>query len=498
MSRTTILKQDTIEAMRASTSRKIETRQMSLRIIDGPHKGVEYRLEHELIRIGRAEWCDLFLPQDESLSKIHCECWLEEKGLHVRDLDSLNGIQINGVEVIDAYLKDGDTLKVGQTTLKLHSSQQTQEVDVCFRDPTGILVGKSRKMRKIFSMLSKVANRNIPVLLRGETGTGKTTIAHALHQMGKNSKAPFVVVSCGALPSNLIESALFGHEKGAFTGADKASKGFFEQAEGGTIFLDEIGELPIHLQPKLLDVLERRMVRRIGGTKEIPVNLRILTATHRNLEKEIKRGTFREDLFFRISVLELTVPALRERREDIAILTQAFLHDLCPNQNILLTNSASQALEEHLWPGNIRELRNVLERSITFLEGNVIEAADLHMESRSFSVEDTDPGRSHSTHNSDAGSYSELATPNRTVSSDPNETLQAQVLLPFFPLKENEPPRAIKDLLFDVECLIIKQALQECNFHAPTAAKLLNISESWLYARFKRYGIDPKMRGSDF
>ncbi len=309
-------------------------------------------------------------------------------------------------------------------------------------------------MRKIFTILPRLAQRKITTLLSGETGTGKTSIAKAIHLEGHSEDAPFVVVNCGALPPSLIESTLFGHEKGAFIGADQRKEGFFEQAHGGTLFLDEIAELPLDLQPKLLDVLERRKVRRLGGTQEIDVDFHLLTATHKTLVDECKAGRFREDLFFRLTVMELVVPPLRERVEDIPLLVEAFLKELSPEQAVHLTGDALEKLQRYLWPGNIRELRNVLERVLVFLDGDSIGADALELE-----------------HRSGKGPSSSFWDEKRQW---------VEEAFPSLPLGEHDPPLSLKDILKHAERFYITQLLDETNFNAPEAAQLLSLSESWL------------------
>lgn len=454
--------------MQGLVSSTLTTGDFSLEVVEGPHEGLTLYIEKDIIRIGREDWCDLVLPDDPWVSVVHCECFFDEKGLRVRDLKSRNGIKLNDAPVLDAYLVPGSKLQVGLSVLKLRSHQKTQERSISFYDNTQSLLGKSMAMRKIFTILPRLAQRNITTLLSGETGTGKTSIAKAIHLEGHPDDAPFVVVNCGALPPSLIESALFGHEKGAFTGANQRKEGFFEQAHGGTLFLDEIAELPLDLQPKLLDVLERRKVRRLGGAQEIDVDFHLLTATHKTLADECKAGRFREDLFFRLSVMELVVPPLRERVEDIPLLVEAFLKELNPEQAVYLTGDALDKLQRYLWPGNIRELKNVLERVLVFLEGDSIGADALELERRS--------GKG----------------PSSSFWDDKRKWVEEA--FPSLPLGEHDPPLSLKDILKHAERFYITQALDETNFNAPEAAQLLSLSESWLYSRVRLYGLNTKKR----
>lgn len=454
-------------------SETVAIRDLSLEVLEGPNQGKTLHLDKEMIRIGREDWCDLSLPDDPWISTLHCECYLEEKGLRVLDLQSRNGIKLNDSPILDAYMLPGAKLQLGQSVLTLRSHQQTKELSIQYHDRTGTLIGKSIAMRKIFSLLPRLGQRKVTTLLSGETGTGKTSIAQAihLHNHGDNPDAPFVVVNCGALPPALAESMLFGHEKGAFTGADQRRQGFFEQANQGTIFLDEIAELPLELQPKLLDVLERRKVRRLGSSTEQDVDFHLLTATHKDLKEECELGRFREDLYFRLSVMKLTVPPLRERKEDLPLLVEAFLKEMSPDRPLFLTGEANRTLKAHLWPGNIRELHNTLERTLVFLDSDTIDHNDLVLE---------ESDRKQTSSNDETFADKDLAW--------------MKEVLPTLPLSEHEPPPSLKDILKQAERFFITQALNEMGQNAPDAAKLLTISESWLYSRIKLYGLKSKRK----
>ena len=241
------------------------------------------------------------------------------------------------------------------------------------------LLGKSRPMQKVFELIGKIHSARTSVLITGESGTGKELVARALHTEGSRAKAPFVAVNCGAIPAELLESELFGHKKGAFTGAVVDKIGLFLQADGGTMFLDEIGELPSGLQVKLLRALQERRIKPVGATDEIEIDARVIAATNRDLEAEVARGAFRADLFYRLNVIEIHLPALRQRREDLPLLTEHFLrrfgteHGRVPK----LTTAAMRKLESFDFPGNVRELENMLERAIALSSGNLIDADDL-------------------------------------------------------------------------------------------------------------------------
>lgn len=339
---------------------------MSLLCTSGPHQGLEVQLDREMLVVGRADWCEVSLPNDPRVSRHHCELYLSEHGLRLRDLNSNNGTFVKDVPIFEAPLQE--SFRVGSSKFVLQPKGETRTVDVRYHDQTGSLVGRSPAMRKLFAMLARLQDSEISVLLRGETGTGKSTVARVLHEQSFRADQPFITVNCGALPPTLIEASLFGYEKGAFTDAKQRHVGFFEQAHGGTLFLDEIGELPLELQPKLLDVLERKRLHRLGGNEEIPVDFRLITATHSNLEGALDNQLFREDLYYRLAVVELEIPPLRERLEDIPLLVDSMIEQLQPNATPIATKSAKLALQDFVWPGNLRQLRNVLERSLLFLE----------------------------------------------------------------------------------------------------------------------------------
>ena len=238
-------------------------------------------------------------------------------------------------------------------------------------------------MQEVFAKVRKVASSNIPVLITGESGTGKEMVARAVHNMSSRKKGPFVAINCGAIPENLIESELFGHERGAFTGAHMQRKGRIELAEGGTLFLDEIGELPLALQVKILRFLQEQMVERVGGREMIKVDARVITATNRDLKEAMKNGEFREDLYFRVGVITIHLPRLKERAGDISILAQAFLSRYSAEAKKKLTGftpDAVDALEAYDWPGNVRELENKIKRAVVMAEGKQVKPEDLDME----------------------------------------------------------------------------------------------------------------------
>jgi two-component system, NtrC family, response regulator GlrR len=327
--------------------------------------GKEKHVFDKRARVGAKPLADVVL-KDPKVSGLHCEFTVADS-LRVRDLGSKNGTFVGGVRIVEAILQPGDVVTAGDTRITL-SIEGTSEVPLHDQDQFHGLVGQSAQMRALTARLAVLAASNTTVLVQGETGTGKERVAEALHLAGPRAQAPLHTVDCGALPATLIESELFGHERGAFTGAVQASAGAFERAQGGTLFLDEIGELPLELQPKLLRALESRTVRRLGGQKSIEVDVRIVAATNRDLAVEVAAGRFREDLYYRLAVVTLMVPALRERLDDLPLLVRHLAEEMGVDAAPFLGDAALDALRRHAWPGNVRELRNVLERAAVLSE----------------------------------------------------------------------------------------------------------------------------------
>jgi len=339
----------------------------ALLVVSGDQKGQQHVLEGDLLRIGKNDDNDLVL-KDGTVSREHCEIVRDAKGYLLRDLGSTNGTLLDGAEIREGYLRPGAVISVGRIELKVHTYAERIELLPSERDRFGEMVGADPAMREIFGLLERISATDATLLIGGETGTGKDVLARSVHAHSRRKDGPFIAVDCGALVASLIESELFGHEKGAFTGAAERRQGAFELAQRGTLFLDEIGELPLELQVRLLRALESRRIRRVGGNSEIAVDLRVIAASNRNLKAEVERGKFRQDLYFRLAVVPIQLPPLRQRRSDIAPLAQSLLARICaehdPNRPpIALDRSALEALAAHDWPGNVRELRNVLERA---------------------------------------------------------------------------------------------------------------------------------------
>jgi DNA-binding NtrC family response regulator len=343
----------------------VNLRRCKLVVTKGAQRGTEFVISGDVIRVGKATENDLVIA-DETVSRVHFEIVRDGKGYLVRDLNSTNGTFLDGAEIKEAYIRTGSVVGAGAIELKFTPFEERIEILPSEKEQLGEMVGRSTAMREIFGLIERIAPTDATVLIEGETGTGKDMIARTLHLLSKRGPAPFIVVDCGAVAGTLIESELFGHEKGSFTGAVAARQGAFELASGGTVFLDELGELSLDLQPKLLRVLEQRELRRVGGSKTLKVDLRVIAATRKDLRSEVEKGKFREDLYFRLNVVPITAPSLRDRREDIPRLLDHFLTKMTPAGVTPpeLSEATRAALYAHDWPGNVRELRNVIERAL--------------------------------------------------------------------------------------------------------------------------------------
>ncbi len=334
--------------------------------------------------------------------------------------------------------------KLVNTALKL--SNRTPHSDRRTRD---ILLGDSAPMRELRGKIAKVARSQAPIYISGESGTGKELVARMIHEKGPRTGNTFVPINCGAIPNELMESEFFGHKKGSFTGATADKQGLFQAADGGTLFLDEVADLPLNMQVKLLRVIQEKAVKQIGAAQEVTIDVRILSATHKDLATLVEQGKFRQDLFYRINVIELNVPPLRDRKHDISILIDHILDKLGKQNNIArpsLSDKAAQALQNYFFPGNVRELENILERAMTLCDDNLIEEDDLQL--------------------------SQQANMESTMIAETDDNLP------------------LEDMLGHIEKEAILKALEETNQNKTAAAKLLGMTFRALRYRLKKLGID--------
>jgi DNA-binding NtrC family response regulator len=310
-----------------------------------------------------------FRLTDPSVSRRHVKLTPVPEGVHVADLGSTNGTRHKGEKVSEVVIPLESSLSIGKSRLDVVRLVDRQPLPLSRRRRFGELIGATAPMRQIYALLERASEVDVTVLIEGETGTGKELAARAVHENSTRAQKAFQIVDCGAVSPTLIEAELFGHVRGAFTGADRDRSGAFELAHQGTLFFDEIGELPLQLQPKLLRALETREVRRIGGSSQIPVDVRFVAATNRNLADEVKAGRFREDLYYRLNVFRVVMPPLREHREDIPVLVGHFLDSLgAPH----LSGEMLGRMAQLDWPGNVRELRNAVHRAVVLARGDTV------------------------------------------------------------------------------------------------------------------------------
>ena len=373
---------------------------------------------------------------DPHVSRRHAEVVRTNETVVLRDLQSRNGTYVDGIAVKEVILHGPATIRVGGTTIKFETEAPRPATGP---KRLGDAVGSSAEMQRVFEMLERLAPSDLTITFLGETGVGKDVLACAVHDTSNRRSGPFVVFDCGAATPTLIESALFGHEKGAFTGANAAVAGAFERAHGGTVYFDEIGELSLDLQPKLLRALEQRKIQRIGSTVELPVDVRILAATNRDLEAEVAQGRFRQDLFFRLSAAVVAVPPLRARLDDLPELIDAIL--AAEGRRLRVTRDTLDALAAYDWPGNVRELRNVLTAAAAMADADLLEPRHLLL----FKRRRRDP------------------------------------TLADFPLGGRS--------LESIERAAIVQTLKAADGNKVRAAKALGIAASTLYEKMRRYNI---------
>ncbi len=433
---------DVGESTRVQEEEQIRHTGYRLHVLTGELRGREIDVLSDRVTIGKSRQCDVVLP-DDSVSRQHVEIVREGDAYRVVDRGSTNGSFVGGARVSDAFLKPGDVLGVGKVQLRFLPRDARAELLPSDQERFGPVLGRSLAMRKVFGVLERVAGTEVTVLIEGETGTGKDLIARALHEASTRRTGPFVVVDCGAVAPSLIEAELFG------TGGADGRPGAFELAHEGSVFLDEIGELPKDLQPKLMRVLENKRVRPVGGTEEKEVDFRVIAATHRRLREQVEAGEFREDLYFRLAVVNPVIVPLRERREDISMLIEHFSRRLPPGMWKPPGPEAMARLVGYEWPGNVRELRNVVERSAYLSPDGVIDLVTTGKRS---------------------------AGQGEPVEFDPTLTFREQ--------KE----RAVE--LFEEAYL--QWLLQRAEGNISRAAREADMDRKYLHKLLRRYGIDAK------
>lgn len=332
-----------------------------LEVLDGPSTGARFPVDASQpsrVYLGKSRLSEICL-EDPEVSRRHLALEVTDTALHAVDMSSTNGTFVNGVRIVEALLVGNETITVGSTRLLVHADPVPVAPKLHPAPRFGRVVGASPEMRRLYPLLARLSTSDVPVIIEGETGTGKELLAESIHEQGKRAQRPFVVFDCTAVPPSLVESALFGHEKGAFTGAVGPRKGVFEQAHGGTLLIDEIGDLAYDLQAKLLRAVERHEVQRVGGTSWLKVDVRVLCATRRDLEREIQEGRFRDDLYYRLAVARIELPPLRRRGADVTLLAEYFWRTLGGGETPVPADFLAR-IDGYAWPGNIRELHNAV------------------------------------------------------------------------------------------------------------------------------------------
>ncbi|WP_448213171.1 sigma-54 dependent transcriptional regulator [Colwellia sp. MEBiC06753] len=411
-------------------------------------------------------------------------------------------------DVVDQHAVANCVNVLGELTVPLNYAQLTEIIHHCHQYHNKLpnknktspghsklfrsLVGASKPMQQVRFLIEQVAGTAANVLILGESGTGKEVVARNIHNLSERAKAPFVPVNCGAIPGELLESELFGHEKGAFTGAISTRKGRFELAEGGTLFLDEIGDMPQPMQVKLLRVLQERTFERVGGSKSIKANVRIIAATHQHLEDMIKAGDFREDLFYRLNVFPIETPALRERKEDVPLLLQELISrfEAEQNQSVRFTEKAIESLKEHPWHGNVRELSNLIERMIIMYGDQVVNVSELPLKYQHIDVDEYQPEYPEELQEREA--INELFA---GFDYDDEDAADSEVALE--PVLEASNPDILpdeginlKEYLADLEISLINQAIERHDGVVARAAELLGMRRTTLVEKMKKYNLN--------
>jgi two-component system, NtrC family, response regulator HydG len=350
----------------------------AITVVEGPNAGEQFAVDAtqpSAVLAGQGPACAIRLA-DREVSRRHAAFEVQGRRLRITDLGSTNGTFVDGLAIADAWLVGEELVRVGTTALRVEVRSGVQGLRVPEAGSFGRVVGESLTMRRIYPLCERLAQAEIPVIVEGETGTGKEALAESIHEQGRRAQGPFVVFDCTAVPPSLLEAELFGHEKGAFTGAVSQRKGVFEQAHSGTLLIDEIGDLDLVLQPKLLRAIEKSEVRRIGADRPIRVDVRLIAATRRDLDREVAAGRFRDDLFHRLAVGRIELPPLRKRQGDVAVLARHFCVQLGGTRN-QIPDEVLVRWQEHSWPGNVRELRNAVARYLALGEAGRDHATQL-------------------------------------------------------------------------------------------------------------------------
>ena len=436
----------------------------------GAGKGFEFELTSNHTRVGSAQDCDLVVV-DPTVSQHHFGIDRDEQSYLVRDLESTNGTFLDNARVKEAYIRPGALVRAGEVYFRFEPVYERIELVPSETTEFGDLMGMSFRMREIFAVLEKVAPTEATILLQGETGAGKGAVARAIHQTSARKEGSFVIFDCGAIAPTLVESELFGHERGAFTGAVQQRRGALEQAAGGTLFIDELSSLSLDLQPKLLRALEDREFTRVGSNKQIKMDCRILAATQRDLWSEVSAGRFREDLYFRLAVVTIPLPALRDRREDVPLLVDAFLKDL-GNPTFRTFDSldapTQQRLVAHEWPGNIRELRNTIER--------------LGL------MENADPFTAHKEPPREADKVLGMAPPPTPTPAPAGDSGNAGTLAANYGLPFKEAKEAV---VSSFEREYLRRLLARVDNNIAQAAREADIDRKYLYTLLAKHGLAP-------
>jgi DNA-binding NtrC family response regulator len=434
-------------------------------VVDGADKGRELVVHKPILRLGANEKNDLIL-RDDTVSRFHCEIRRVHNEYLLVDRQSTNGTFVGKLRVREAFLHPNCEFIVGNSLIRFMPLVEELRIYPINNHRYGDIIGGSSRMHEVYGLIDKVGPSELSVVIEGETGTGKELAARAIHNFSRRSKGPLVIFDCSAFPESLLESELFGHEKGAFSGAIRTHRGVFERAEGGTVFFDELGEMSPNLQPKFLRALESGEVRRVGGERTIKTDVRVVAATNRNLASMVEDGSFRQDLFYRLAKVTLNLPTLRDRIDDLVPLTDHFLKQITGSQPHLahvrgFSEAALSVMTDYDWPGNVRELRNVVERSVTFCETDLVQPKDLPQDLQ--------------------------ARLGRSVRQTGLSTTQIR---PGTGLKE-----AKEQMVSDFERDYLVSLLERHNMNISRVAREAGIDRRHVYRLMKKYEIQPAERG---